>query len=159
MYITSARVPDDVKRAANQRDDVIYFTSFCASRLEFAGLVVGASQRSLTVTLKTDLFLLWDATHAWTEHRKTCIEHTSALDNGWYRHAARLMARLQKHELYDKKGRCVETLSEQIHRKLASQWLSASGSRFGCPSPCVTRVHTVCSHLGPLVWGCWVRVD
>ena len=35
---------------------------------------------------------------------------------------------------------------------------AASGSRFGCPSPCVTRVHTVCSHLGPLVWGCWVRV-
>ena len=36
---------------------------------------------------------------------------------------------------------------------------AASGSRFGCPSPRVARVHTVCSHLGPLVWGCWVRVD
>ena len=104
--ITSARVPDDVKRAANQRDDVLYFTSFCASHPEFAGLVVGASQRSsssLSVTLKTDMFLLWDATHAWSEHRKACIEHTSALDNGWYRHAARLMARLQKHELYEGK--------------------------------------------------------
>ena len=22
-----------------------------------------------------------------------------------------------------------------------------------------TRVHTVYSHMGPLVWGCWARVD
>jgi hypothetical protein len=48
---------------------------------------------NLVISMKTDMYTLWDAIDAWTKYRQETTG--TRLDNGWYRHAVRLAARYQ----------------------------------------------------------------
>ena len=82
---------------ANAVESVLHFSVFCKSKPEYATLFEVEDDKTPVITMKTNLYLLWDAVYGWWRFR--CSFTTGNLDNGWYRHAARLLARFQEDRL------------------------------------------------------------
>ena len=89
--------PEMMQNANNDRR-CLFFVEFCKTSTKYADLFETTADGQRPVfTLKTDTYKLWDAVHEWWHHR--CSQVSGKLDNGWFRHAARLVARYQEFTL------------------------------------------------------------
>jgi hypothetical protein len=84
-------------KVANADGKVVSLMEFCKHVEKYRGFHWENGQP--VIFLNTDTHLLWDAVHEWSLFRIAALQGTSNLDNGWYRHGARLMMRYQHWKL------------------------------------------------------------
>jgi len=88
---------------ANNNNRVLFFVEFCKTSEKYSELFqTTADGKRPVLTLQTDTYKLWDAVHEWWQYR--CSHVCGKLDNGWFRHAARMMARYQEYQLLGVQG-------------------------------------------------------
>ena len=139
QYISKAgNASTETLTEANADARVTNFFTFCREDQEYSTLFLDDDEGNAIFSLQVNGFLLWDAAHTWWKRRIAAVEFASNLDNGWFRHAARLFVRFQEYKLLGTQSwwYCEDpAANEQQSRSVDVTHLEEHPSRASSPTP------------------------